>query len=1422
MHHRYILCVLPDLTARPIRIRNDYIIDLGNFLRRQELYSDDYRLYYVSPSWIQVLPDSGLWAVPEELEKKVPEYRLQFFPKKTPPNILRIYTRSNENVKLANWNLLIEQESEASLNSIISIFNNCFCVNASDFAFKFEPERRIIENNFSSSENEEVIIDFNESNQISKRISIESIPQLGDSSIYHETANYNEHNASDIKINQKNDISEKAVYLDLPLMDQTKVFMNTKIILEVKMTPQNASKARQRNEIIKEIISTERNYVNDLKLVQEKITKELFKEFRLSEDIHKRIFKTVAEIIPSHQTFLQELEKVGTSPETSIGHFFRHHLSIFRMSSPHIAHYRTANEELIELLNSNHAFAGRIAQISRQYFDDMPLENLFIKPIQRIPQYPIFLKRIIKATPTNHWDYYHCEKAIEGINKLLNDLDSHRKIQNELDIMAELQKKFGSHFQIIKTSRKLLFEVEGILICQNETPNNCKNGEKAKNLIYNSVKKANKYDFKPEIKSNLYLFNDILLLVQNRTFIEIDILKCQNEMRNGNEILINKKLSVRFQDDPSKILEFKELLHQTKRDQIMKMRTFGQAILWTSSNDRERYSPPHLIASALASVGNKIYLFGGIKPDGQYSNDLWVYTTSGWVLQEVDNAPAPRAFHTMISFRQGTNCNLSDMSNVVIDASSLESVNSVLDTSCITDSVNVNSVSSSNDFNDMDNLHVRCSKLVVFGGRNSEGYLNDLLVFDIGTCSWSKIDAENPPSQRIGHCSAFLGSQLFLFGGIDSHNDYLNDFYAFDFDTNEWYDMNANIECDIPMARAFASSFLVNRDYFGVFGGGTANNQFLNDLWIFNFEDNKWIYQQFEGKVITPRQAASAGVIDNVLYVVGGNTKSIIFDSKSQIDISQFLLLNNCSNDSNLDQFESYSLNLNNIIEDRLVEWKKIPQCDEPEHFSFGGCTVVNRFGLVLFSTTLYKIKLYFAKHSKRISRKTSLSSRHYNISMSSPIYNSKLNTVTTTIDNIAAKNDFSAEFLEQSLQEVVKISQKELFWRLTAVLEEDGSSTLCDSCNKFVLTEDQFCEIPKLVQRNQDEIPFLSGIICYDNDLKIVSTKESKWFCKTRRNSHPTSLLNNNEKTKKSKPHLWLKSRSKKKIVEEQDLNNFPPERRSSKCHIHIRKNSHPKIPLPLFEKKRIKDTIHIETTDEFNSGSNVIIEQEKSKEPIKERRNDKKKEEKERRKEEKERRKVEKEKEKERKAEKKAEKLLKLNDIFGKKKDKKRSKLKPFKKTSHSVCSEEESTLHRSHLAYYDKEFDDDIIQPVKTIRSLPRYKTTENQKYPRNNKNANLCKTVSDDSECISGNSSDLLSFSSFSNRESSDMDGKPDLQVENKLNDDMFSLIPVPEYPLDLSEKRLSNQIRPMDDLLVFDTYDSRIGSQPSVRHIYSNV
>jgi N-acetylneuraminic acid mutarotase len=131
---------------------------------------------------------------------------------------------------------------------------------------------------------------------------------------------------------------------------------------------------------------------------------------------------------------------------------------------------------------------------------------------------------------------------------------------------------------------------------------------------------------------------------------------------------------------------------------------------WTQASPTS--SPPARYGASMAVVGSEAVLFGGFASGGGAVGDTWTFDGTNWTQVNVTNAPSPRGDASMAPF---------------------------------------------------------AGKIVLFGGRGSGGALNDTWTFD-GT-SWTQASVSSPPPVRYGASIALLPSAQTCLGALTCTND---------------------------------------------------------------------------------------------------------------------------------------------------------------------------------------------------------------------------------------------------------------------------------------------------------------------------------------------------------------------------------------------------------------------------------------------------------------------------------------------------------------------------------------------------------------------------------------------------------------------------------------------------------------------------
>ncbi|KAK6455979.1 uncharacterized protein RJT20DRAFT_145221 [Scheffersomyces xylosifermentans] len=151
----------------------------------------------------------------------------------------------------------------------------------------------------------------------------------------------------------------------------------------------------------------------------------------------------------------------------------------------------------------------------------------------------------------------------------------------------------------------------------------------------------------------------------------------------------------------------------------------------------------------------------------------------------------------------------------------------------------------------------------------------------------------NKPNGRYGHTIGVISlnnssSRLYLFGG-QLENDVFNDLYYFELNTFKspkasWELVEPLNNFKPPPLTNHSMSVYKNKIY--IFGGVYNNEKVSSDLWSFDAGDKKWTQLTTTGNIPLPVNEHSACIVNDKLYVYGGNDFSgVIYDTLFVLDL---------------------------------------------------------------------------------------------------------------------------------------------------------------------------------------------------------------------------------------------------------------------------------------------------------------------------------------------------------------------------------------------------------------------------------------------------------------------------------------------------------------------------------------------------------
>lgn len=229
---------------------------------------------------------------------------------------------------------------------------------------------------------------------------------------------------------------------------------------------------RKRNFIIKEFLTTERTYVNNLKIIVERYLRPL-KNILSQQKLHN-MFGDIEIVYGINSMFLRELEQIiddknaNTLNLNSLSNMRLADMLVkfsqsFKLYTTYISNYNKYIDTIRREKNKNEKFSKFLDATSYELKNEgeriCDIYSFMILPIQRLPRYRLLMEDLLKKTSrSNEIVYKKVLAATEAIKTVANYCNQKQhEIQNLIRI-TEIQSKL--RIKIIKPNRKLIKEEE--------------------------------------------------------------------------------------------------------------------------------------------------------------------------------------------------------------------------------------------------------------------------------------------------------------------------------------------------------------------------------------------------------------------------------------------------------------------------------------------------------------------------------------------------------------------------------------------------------------------------------------------------------------------------------------------------------------------------------------------------------------------------------------------------------------------------------------------------------------------------------------------------------------------------------------------------------------------------------------------------
>ncbi|KII92357.1 hypothetical protein PLICRDRAFT_37127 [Plicaturopsis crispa FD-325 SS-3] len=185
-------------------------------------------------------------------------------------------------------------------------------------------------------------------------------------------------------------------------------------------------KETARNNIIREMVETERKYVADLETMQ-RYSKDLSQSNTIDQDTIHLLFPNLNKLLNFQRKFLIRLESTAEMPwkDQRWGMHFIENEDDFAVYEPYCANY-TAASELMIVEEQNLLTQSQFLNAKTE------LPAFLIKPVQRICKYPLLLDSLIKASSPESYPHFEELKAGSAAAKRITDKinEAQRRAEN--------------------------------------------------------------------------------------------------------------------------------------------------------------------------------------------------------------------------------------------------------------------------------------------------------------------------------------------------------------------------------------------------------------------------------------------------------------------------------------------------------------------------------------------------------------------------------------------------------------------------------------------------------------------------------------------------------------------------------------------------------------------------------------------------------------------------------------------------------------------------------------------------------------------------------------------------------------------------------------------------------------------------------
>ncbi|KAJ3450697.1 faciogenital dysplasia protein [Anaeramoeba flamelloides] len=579
--------------------------------------------------------------------------------------------------------------------------------------------------------------------------------------------------------------------------------------------------------LITEIISTEKTYVQQLKIIIDEFLIPLKKTKIIDPNEIKNIFSNIESIYGLNHRLYLDLEKRKSNLETRQWFdLFTRFIPFLKLYTDFVNNYENALETIRKNIQNNNSFATFLEQTHQsEKLQGFKIFDLLITPVQRIPRYVLLIQGVIKNTDQNHPEYQEFKKILERLRHIADHVNKTKFVTNNFRKLVNLEiklKNSDENLEII--SRRRLVKEDHFF--EKDNPNR----EKSWGILFNDI-----FVIATKIEEGKFLSREVLSLD------EILVKQIGSFFGESNSIIISRGLdNYQFiSDNPRHKKQWLEALTQTVQEYKQELLSNRDCIHWKEMPTTGENLPT--CSFSQVCFNNDSLYFLGDKNSEEF--ELYCLDTKNWncsiIKESIGNKPVPRT---------GFSLSIIDDNLYIFGGKNQnEEFNDL----------RIYSISKNTWIDEQEIIGIPPTKryghsasvisdqLWIFGGKSENIFFNDLYCFITSSLTWYSLEVSGTlPAPRYFNSASFISDQLIIFGG-QSKEVINNDVWVYDLPSEQWYE--ADVEGQIPSPRYQHKCVVIN-DRLWFFGGKTKKEK-SETIAILDLETARWEYIREEGNI---------------------------------------------------------------------------------------------------------------------------------------------------------------------------------------------------------------------------------------------------------------------------------------------------------------------------------------------------------------------------------------------------------------------------------------------------------------------------------------------------------------------------------------------------------------------------------------------